>query len=109
MRERLVHRSEAIGRVRHDVRDALRSRRRILGRIVDEHETGDAPGVLRRRISRAAAAHRMADQGGARPAQMIENADDVLRHRGDRVVLLRAPVRVAEAAHVHRHDLALGA
>jgi hypothetical protein len=40
---------------------------------------------------------------------MVEHADDVLRHRGHRVVLLRAPVGIAEAAHVHADHLALGA
>ncbi len=48
----------------------------------------------------------MADDHRALPAGVVEHRDDVLRHRRHAVVARRAPVGIAEAAHVHGDHLA---
>jgi hypothetical protein len=76
--------------------------------VIDEREACHALRMLGGDVSGAASAHRVADEQRALPAQVLEHVDDVLRHARHRVVLARAPVGAAEAAHVDRDNFALG-
>ena len=61
-----------------------------------------------RHIGAVAPAHGMADQHGLLPAELVHDRDDVGREILHLVGFARTPGRVAETAHVDRHDLAVG-
>ena len=59
------------------------------GKSADQHQRRDAFGVIDRDPPRHQAAHRMADDDGARNCKRVHHADDVGREDGGAVVALR--------------------